>query len=335
MTFGTLGTNGWYVTTLTVNWIVVDPESLILSTTGCEALTFAADSPPTTLTCKAVSDGGESTKSRTVKVDKTPPTVGSAASRPADMNGWYNHPLTVSFSATDDMAGVAAACASVPYGGPDNSGAVVAGTCRDNAGNVATAAFSLKYDATPQSVAALRTKAGNRRADITWQASPDTRLVEVSRAPGVNGAASSVVYSDRATAAHYRDLGLSAGRKYTYMVAVSDEAGNRAGQTVLHVGTGALLSPAPAQKVSSPPLLAWTPVKGATYYNVQLLRGRRVLSAWPAKTSLQLERTWVTNGRRQRLQPGVYRWYVWPGYGRLAASRYGRRLGGSTFVVPG
>ena len=39
------------------------------------------------------------------------------------------------------------------------------------------------------------------------------------------------------------------------------------------------------------------------------------------------------NGRRYGLRPGVYHWYVWPGYGRLAANRYGGRLGGSTFVV--
>jgi hypothetical protein len=29
----------------------------------------------------------------------------------------------------------------------------------------------------------------------------------------------------------------------------------------------------------------------------------------------------------------VYRWYVWPGFGRISAARYGRLLGSSTFVV--
>jgi hypothetical protein len=116
-------------------------------------------------------------------------------------------------------------------------------------------------------------------------------------------------------------------------VAVVDEASNRSGQQVTHVGTGALLRPAPAERVSSPPLLSWTPVKGARYYNVQVLRGKRVLAAWPARTTLQLKRTWRLNGRRYRLRPGVYRWYVWPGFGRISANRYGGRLGGSTFVV--
>ncbi len=105
---------------------------------------------------------------------------------------------------------------------------------------------------------------------------------------------------------------------------------------VSHVGTGALLLPAPAEHVKGPPLLAWSAVKRASYYHVQVFRGsRRVLAAWPTATTFQLKRTWVMNGRRFRLRPGTYRWYVWPGYGRLSASRYGGRLGGSTFVVSG
>ena len=31
---GTLGTNGWYTTNVTVNWSIVDPESVILATSG-------------------------------------------------------------------------------------------------------------------------------------------------------------------------------------------------------------------------------------------------------------------------------------------------------------
>ena len=34
---GTLGLNGWYTSNVTVNWSVTNPESIILSTTGCNA----------------------------------------------------------------------------------------------------------------------------------------------------------------------------------------------------------------------------------------------------------------------------------------------------------
>jgi hypothetical protein len=405
--FGAVGDNGWYTSNVMLNWTYFDPESGVTSTTGCDAASFSGDTPGISRTCIAVSDGGTTAVTKTVKLDKTPPTAGGTRSRGADSNGWYNHPVAVSFSGADAMSGLAScssatysgpdnsaavvggtcrdkagnvatasvslkydatppstasalsrsvdangwynhpilvsfdgadamsgldSCSSATYGGPDNSAAMVGGTCRDNAGNVATASVSLKYDATPPSVTWVRTKPWNRSASISWQVSPDTRLVEVFRAPGVKGAPSSVVY--RGTASRFRDTGLVAARKYTYMVTGIDEAANRAGKTVQHIGTHALLTPAPGERVSAPPRLTWTRVKRARYYNVQLvLRGRRVFSAWPTARSLQLPRTWVEDGRRHRLRPGLYRWYVWPGFGPLAASRYGARLGGSTFVV--
>jgi hypothetical protein len=47
---GTLGANGWYVSNVTVNWIVEDPESIILETRGCDARTLVADTVGTSLT---------------------------------------------------------------------------------------------------------------------------------------------------------------------------------------------------------------------------------------------------------------------------------------------
>ena len=86
--FGTLGTNGWFTTKVTLNWTVVDPESVILSTSGCDATTIASDTSGATFTCTASSDGGTTTVSKTIKVDTTVPTVTAAPSRPADSNGW-------------------------------------------------------------------------------------------------------------------------------------------------------------------------------------------------------------------------------------------------------
>jgi hypothetical protein len=134
----------------------------------------------------------------------------------------------------------------------------------------------------------------------------------------------------------FRDTGLVVGRKYEYRVAGVDEAANRAEHKVDVVATGPLLSPPPAARVTSPPTLVWTAVRKTSYYNLQLFfRGRKVLSAWPARPIFRLRRTWTHNGRRYRLRPGVYRWYIWPGLGQISAARYGRLLGSSTFVVSG
>jgi hypothetical protein len=327
---GTLGSNGWYTSNVSVGWDVTGETF----SDGCNTRFLTTDTVAVRITCFARddNDGTETSKTVTVKIDKTSPTVTSAPARAPDANGWYTRPVAVSFSGTDATSGISS-CSSTGYAGPDNPGAVITGFCRDTAGNVGTAAYALKYDATPPTVGSVTTKAINHGADISWKASADSAIAEVTRAPGVKGAGSSVIY--RGTASSFRDSGLKAGLKYTYQVAVLDAAGNRSGAIVKHVGTSALLRPAPAERVTRPPRLVWAPKKGARYYNVLLMRGRKVLSAWPRTTSLQLKRTWVMGGRRYRLRPGVYRWYVWPGVGKLAAGKYGRSLGGSTIVYAG
>lgn len=327
--FGTLGLNGWYTSNLTINWVFDGP---VESSTGCEAVTISADTPGRTLVCSATREGFTTSVSKTFKVDKTAPGVSTTPERPADANGWYNHPVIVGWAGADATSGIES-CSSVRYTGPDNALAIVSGLCRDNAGNTAGSSVTFKYDATPPSVFAVTVRLGNRMADVAWRASSDTRAVEILRAPGRNGHGETVVY--RGSAAGYRDTALTVGQKYEYRVTGIDEAANRSDHTINILATGPLLSPAPAAqvKLATPPRLMWTPVKRASYYNLQLIRGRKVLSAWPARPGFQLRRTWIYNGRRYRLRPGVYRWYVWPGIGRISAARYGPLLGSSTFVV--
>jgi hypothetical protein len=325
--YGTLGANGWYTSDVTINWTF---DGAVESTTGCEARTIRADTSGTTITCSATRDGFTTTVTKTFKVDKTLPSAAAIPERGPDANGWYNRPLPVSFAGTDATSGVAS-CSSSHYKGPDSATAAVAGFCTDNAGHVVSASFAFKYDATAPTLFALSTKRGNRSARVSWRKSSDTVRVEVFRAPGRNGQRETAVY--RGSASGYRDTGLIVGRKYEYRIAGIDRAANRAERKVDVVATGPLLSPVPADRVASPPRLAWTAVEGASYYNLQVFRGRKVLSAWPTRPGFPLRRTWIYNGRQYTLRPGVYRWYVWPGYGRRSAARYGRLLGSSSFVV--
>jgi hypothetical protein len=328
--FGTLGSNGWYRSNVTINWTVVGADT----STGCGAATLTADTPGTKFTCTATSGGDETIKSVTIKLDKTPPTVNPVAGRPPDSNGWYNHALTVGFSGTDATSGVES-CGGGSYAGPDNPAAAVAGSCRDFAGNVTPSTLPFKYDATPPTVGAISTKRGNKTAQLSWRPSSDTQRVEIARAPGRGGAGQSIVYQGPASS--FTDTNLTVGRNYRYRVTGFDEASNRTDQTLTLTATGALLAPAPGEKVttSTPPTLTWTPIRKASYYNLQLIRGRKVLSIWPARANFRLPRAWSYQGRRYRLRPGLYRWYVWPGIGRRAKNRYGDLLGSSSFVVSG
>jgi hypothetical protein len=329
---GALGLNGWYKGNVSVNWQVDGEER----SEGCDTRHLTVDTPLTAIKCEAWADGDDTYSSQTVriKLDKTAPAVETVLERQADANGWYNRPLTVAFKGTDATSQIAT-CTSVRYAGPDSAGAVASGSCSDIAGNSTAASFPFKYDATPPSIFGTTATHGNRSAQISWRKSSDTKVVEVFRAPGRNGQGESGIY--RGSAHGVKDTGLIVGRKYEYRVVGVDEAANRAEQKLSLVATGALLSPTPGLKITtnSPPILVWARAKGATYYNVQLIfHGRKVMSDWPVRPNFRLRRTWLYKGQRYRLRPGVYRWYVWPGYGRISAARYAKRaLGSSTFVV--
>jgi hypothetical protein len=327
---GTPGENGWYRGNVTVRWIFSGETQ----SEGCNTVTLVTDTPETPLTCKVSNATEEITQTVKIKIDKTPPAIAVAPSRLPDANGWYNHALSVTFSGTDATSGLGS-CANGSYSGPDNPAAWVAGSCRDVAGNTTPATLNFKYDSTPPTLSPIGTKRGNRTTLLTWRASSDAQRVEIARAPGRNGAGSSVVYNGAASS--FTDSKLTVGRNYRYRITAFDAASNRVDRTLTLTASGRLIAPAPGEKitVSAPPTLTWTPIRKAMYYNLQLIRGRKVLSIWPARANFRLPRAWSYQGRRYRLRPGVYRWYVWPGLGPRSDNRYGNLLGSSSFVVSG
>jgi hypothetical protein len=121
--------------------------------------------------------------------------------------------------------------------------------------------------------------------------------------------------------------------RYKYTITATDEAGNVTVRKVLVTPGPRLLAPTNGTRITTPPMLRWTPVRNATYYNVQLYDGGKVLSAWPAHARFRLGRHWRFGGHLHRLRPGRYRWYVWPGYGPRSAARYGHVVGKGTFVI--
>jgi hypothetical protein len=58
---------------------------------------------------------------------------------------------------------------------------------------------------------------------------------------------------------------------------------------------------------------AWAPVAGASSYRVELFRGpARIFASNTSRPGITVPRIWSYKGERQRLEPGEYRWYVWP-----------------------
>ncbi|CAN5779480.1 hypothetical protein BH23GEM7_BH23GEM7_29610 [soil metagenome] len=147
---GTLGTNGWYTSNVTVSWTVVDDESSVSSQMGCEETTISTDTNGQTLTCTATSAGGTDSRSVTIRRDATPPAINLASRLPAaNSNGWNNANVTVTWSCTDATSGVVSTSVSqaVSSEGQNQS---APGTCTDQAGNTAQATETgISIDKTP------------------------------------------------------------------------------------------------------------------------------------------------------------------------------------------
>jgi hypothetical protein len=150
---GTLGTNGWYTSNVTVAWTVTDAQSAVVIDSGCGTQSFTSDTSSVTSSCTAHSAGGSSSDSVVLKIDKTNPTASTSLDRVADHNGWYNAAVGWTTTGTDGTSGIAS-CSSGTYSGPDGTGLTVSGSCTDNAGNGSGPAVSaaFKYDATAPSL---------------------------------------------------------------------------------------------------------------------------------------------------------------------------------------
>jgi hypothetical protein len=291
--------------------------------------------------------GNSASAGVSVKYDASGPSIDSITfDRPPDSNGWYNHPVQIVFNGSDGGSGIAS-CTATTYAGPDTASTTVSGNCRDNAGNNTGATSpAFKYDATPPMLTNVGTDWDDGTATLSWTASADTKEIDIDRAPGKDGAASTTVF--KGLASSFEDTGLQNKVKYVYTITGLDEAGNKAVDTVSIIPGAKLYSPARGSNVVSPPLLAWRPVTGATYYNIQLyfgvgnafrrvasvdISGRKVLSAWPLKPHYRLKKAWTWNKKKRTLARGHYRWYVYPGLGKRSANKYGPLIGASDFYV--
>ncbi len=144
---GTLGTNGWYRSNVTIQWQMSHPGDITASS-GCEPGTQVTSEGLSTRTCSATAGDHTVNLSVNVRIDKTLPiNLTGTAARPPDSNGWYRQPVGVSFTGTDAVSGIAN-CVGSSYNGPDSATAAAPGSCTDVAGNTSSGSFGLAYDST-------------------------------------------------------------------------------------------------------------------------------------------------------------------------------------------
>jgi hypothetical protein len=328
------GPAGWFTRPVDVGFTGTDATSGIAS---CTTLGYGGpDSASATLegTCRDHAGHVGEPVLFTLRYDATAPVVTALRpARPPDRAGWYTRPVIVTAGGSDATSGIAD-CPPVTYAGPDNPAAHVTAGCRDVAGNLATRTLPLRYDATPPRLGAVAAEPGDRLVRLRWIVPADARRVRVTRAPGRRGTRSSVLV--RRAARGLTDTAVRNGRRYVYRVTALDAAGNATTRSVVLRPGRRLLAPAARARLAGPPLLRWTAVRGARYYNVQLFRGaRKVLSAWPRLPRLRLHSTWRFAGTTRTLRAGRYRWYVWPGIGEPRLRRFGPLVGRRDFTLAG
>jgi hypothetical protein len=186
---------------------------------------------------------------------------------------------------------------------------------------------------TPPNVTGLQATPGDGRVRLSWQIPGGVDHVVVTRTLTAGGDPQTV-YTGKA--ASFTDRGVANGLEYRYLVVSVDQNGDQsAGVAIVAVPKRNLLrSPKDGARLRKAPKLLWTKNSEAAYYNVQLFRGQvKILSIWPVGSSLGLKHTWKYKGHRYTLTRGVYRWYVWPGFGARASVDYGEMLGSSSFQI--
>jgi hypothetical protein len=139
---GTAGSNGWYVSDVSVTWDVQDAESPVTAQVGCDPATVTSDAAALSIVCEAASTGGTSTASAVVNRDTTPPTV--TCPTPEPVFQLYQLGAWVTATVTDATSGRATA----PAQGAANTSApgtfTTTVTGADRAGNRTTTQCSYR-----------------------------------------------------------------------------------------------------------------------------------------------------------------------------------------------
>jgi hypothetical protein len=175
---------GWNNSPATVSWTTTDPLAPITAATGCDPTTRSIDTPfaGVVYTCTATSAGGTSSKSVTVKLDQVAPTLTGAATTPPNSNGWYNGPVTIHWTCSDALSGVAGSCP--PNAGLSSEGNAVQAmaSVSDVAGNTTNSLSApVKIDLTaPVTSAATLPEWNNQSVTLTLHATDNLSGVDTT-----------------------------------------------------------------------------------------------------------------------------------------------------------
>ncbi len=130
----------WYKDNVKVSFNADDALSGVANVIGDQTLGEGADQSATgTATDKAGND--KSVTVSGINIDKTAPTISGSPDREANLNGWYNDDVVVTFTANDSLSGVASFTQPVTLS-EEGLNKSATGTATDKAGNDKTTTVS-------------------------------------------------------------------------------------------------------------------------------------------------------------------------------------------------
>jgi len=173
---GTLGSNSWYTSNVSVTWSVTDGQSAVVIDSGCGIQNFTNETAGATSSCQAHSVGGSASDSTAFKIDKSGPTAVLSPSGTLGQNGWYTSSVTLHASGQDDLSG-GVNCGPDQTQSTETTGALFTASCTNAAGlSTPASSVSVKVDKTGPSAALAVTSgtlgsAGWYTSDVTVSAS--------------------------------------------------------------------------------------------------------------------------------------------------------------------
>jgi hypothetical protein len=226
VTSGTPGSNGWYVSNVTVSTSGTDTISGPVSCTADQTLTADTSGQAFAGSCTNLAGLTTSAATLTVKRDATPPTASLAVTGGTLGNGgWYVSDVTLTTSGADTVSGPVA-CTPSQTLTMDTSGQVFAGSCTNLAGlSTSASPLTVKLDKSAPTIAITSPTSGaeyslNQAVTASYTC---TDTLSGIAAAGCTGSVSSGTNLDTA----------SVGTK-TFAVTAVDAAGNTATQSLTY-----------------------------------------------------------------------------------------------------
>lgn len=208
--------DGWNNEPVTVSFTC---ESDFL--TSCsQPTTLSTDSASHSVTGTATDVYNQSTSATVspVKIDTVAPTIAGAATTPANGAGWHNAPVTVAWSCSDALSGIApGACPANQVVSGEGAAVTVGASVTDRAGNMGTGTSqTLKIDLTPPSTGVSSAP--------TWSTADVP--VTFSPADGLSGVASTTYEIDGGPTQTGTSAVVSGEGSHTVTYRSTDVAGN-------------------------------------------------------------------------------------------------------------